>query len=50
MSTYIEGGAGIGLLYWGLAKESGWKKWALAAAGAYFLYSAYQNSQGGSDT
>ena len=44
-TQYIEGAAGIGLLYFGF-KKSGWEKWALIGVGAYLLYSTYQAYSG----
>ncbi len=49
-TTYIEGAAAVGLIYWGLARESGWKKWGLVAVGAYFAYSVYQDYTSASGT
>jgi hypothetical protein len=42
-TNYLEGAAAVALIYWGLRKESGWKKWGLVAVGAYFAYSVYQD-------
>ena len=49
-TTYLEGAAAVGLLYWGFAKESGWKKWALIGVGAYLAYSVYESYSGASGT
>lgn len=44
MSTtnYLEGAAGLGLVWYGFKKESGIAKWALVGLGAYLLYTTYQ--------
>lgn len=49
-TDYIEGAAAIGLAYWGLAKESGWKKWALIGIAAYLAYGVYSDATSASAT
>jgi tetrahydromethanopterin S-methyltransferase subunit D len=49
-TDYIEGAAAVALIYWGLRKESGWKKWGLVAVGAYFAYSVYSDYSAGGTT
>lgn len=49
-TDYIEGAAAIGLVFWGLKHESGWKKWALIGVAAYFAYNVYQDYSGGATT
>jgi hypothetical protein len=45
-TTYLEGAAGLGLVWYGFKKESGIAKWALIGFGAYLLYSTYQTYSG----
>lgn len=49
-TDYIEAVAAVGLIYWGLKHESGWKKWALVGVGAYFAYSVYSDYSAGGTT